>query len=177
MGGPEARPAVLVSRGVHEAAGGFGAAAEEYECSRPDYPPEAVDRLVQELELTPSCRAMDLGAGTGKLTRMLASTRAAVVAVEPVEAMRQQLAAVLPDVRQVAGTAEALPFADGVFDAVVCAPGVPLVISTSGRLRVRRPASGAGRSRPATCSGGSTSSGSRTASGWTSTGSSTGSPR
>lgn len=111
-----------MSRSVHEAAErGFGAAAEAYERSRPDYPSEAIDRLIQELEVTRSCRAMDLGAGTGKLTRLLLPTGAALVAVEPVEAMRVAFSTVLPEVRLVGGVAEALPFLDETFDAVVCA--------------------------------------------------------
>jgi SAM-dependent methyltransferase len=64
---------------------------------------------------------MDLGAGTGKLTRLLLSTGASLVAVEPVEAMRLAFASVLPEVRLVGGVAEALPFTDETFDAVVCA--------------------------------------------------------
>lgn len=136
-----------MSRGVHEAAErGFGAAAEAYERSRPDYPPEAIDRLVQELELTRSCRAMDLGAGTGKLTRLLVPIGAALVAVEPLPAMRGAFASVLPDVPVVGGLAEALPFADGSFDAVVCAqafhwfdgrralPAIHRVLRPRGRL-------------------------------------------
>jgi SAM-dependent methyltransferase len=111
-----------VSRTVHRAAErGFGAAAGTYERSRPDYPSEAIDRLVQELELTRSCRAMDLGAGTGKLTRLLLPAGPTLVAVEPVEAMRGAFSSVLPGVRLVGGVAEDLPFADGTFDAVVCA--------------------------------------------------------
>jgi SAM-dependent methyltransferase len=111
-----------VSRSVHRAAErGFGAAAEAYERSRPDYPSEAVDRLIQELELTRSCRAMDLGAGTGKLTRLLLPTGATLVAVEPVEAMRRSFASVLPGLPAVGGMAEALPFEDETFDAIVCA--------------------------------------------------------
>ena len=123
MGGPEAGDgSVEVSRTVHQAAErGFGAAANAYERSRPGYPSEAIDRLIQELELTRSCRAMDLGAGTGKLTRLLLPAGATLVAVEPVEAMRAEFASVLPEVRMVAGVAEVLPFADGTFDAVVCA--------------------------------------------------------
>ncbi|MGH2546399.1 MAG: hypothetical protein ACRDHJ_05920 [Actinomycetota bacterium] len=61
-----------MSRSVHDAAErGFGAAADVYERSRPDYPSQAIDRLIEELEPTRSCRAMDLGAGTAKLTRLL----------------------------------------------------------------------------------------------------------
>lgn len=106
---------------LHEAAGGFGSVAEEYERGRPGYPPEALERLRQELELTRTCVAVDLGAGTGKLTRMLGETGARVVAVEPVGPMRERLAASLPLVELVGGVAESLPFAEETFDAVVCA--------------------------------------------------------
>lgn len=111
-----------MNRAVHEAAEqGFGSAADVYERSRPDYPAEAIDRLVRELELTRSTRVMDLGAGTGKLTRLLLSAGANLVAVEPVEAMRREFRAVLPSVPVVGAVAEALPFGDETFDAVVCA--------------------------------------------------------
>jgi SAM-dependent methyltransferase len=111
-----------VSGRLHEAAaGGFGSAADAYERARPDYPVEALDRLTEELELIRTCRVMDLGAGTGKLTRMLVGTGAQVVAVEPVGPMRDRLAATLPRVPLVGGMAESLPFTEEVFDAVVCA--------------------------------------------------------
>jgi SAM-dependent methyltransferase len=122
MGRPEVPAPLAVSTGVHKAAAtGFGRAAEVYERSRPDYPAEAVDRLVQELEINPSCFLLDLGAGTGKLTRMLVPTGARITAVEPVEPMRRALAGAVPGVAVVAGAAESIPTPDGAFDAVVCA--------------------------------------------------------
>jgi SAM-dependent methyltransferase len=123
MGRPEAGPSpgALIGQ-VHPAAsGGFGAAAEIYERSRPDYPAEAIDRLTQELEIERGGVVLDLGAGTGKLTRMLAPTGARVVALEPVESMRRRFAEVLPGVPLVGGMAEALPFPDETFDAAVAA--------------------------------------------------------
>jgi SAM-dependent methyltransferase len=109
-----------VNDGIHDAAAsGFGAAAEEYERSRPDYPDEAIDRLVQEMEIMPEGLLLDLGAGTGKLTRMLLSTRARLVAVEPVLEMRRVFSRVVPDVPLVGATAEALPFRDASFDGVI----------------------------------------------------------
>ena len=136
-----------MSPAVHEAAQrGFGAAADVYERSRPAYPAEAIDRLVQELEVTRSGLAMDLGAGTGKLTRLLVPTGATFVAVEPVEAMRRAFASAVPHVPVVAGVAEALPFRDETFDAVVCAqafhwfeggralPAIHRLLKPNGRL-------------------------------------------
>ena len=78
-------------------------------------------RLRRQLDLRPGRIVCDLAAGTGKLSRLLLSTGAQVVAVEPVPGMRDQLAAACPDVEVRDGTAEAMPFADGSLDAVTVA--------------------------------------------------------
>jgi len=107
---------------VHEAAQqGFSQAAQAYAQGRPDYPAELLPWLHQALGLGPTRRVLDLGAGTGKFTRLLARTGAQVVAVEPVAEMRAQLTAALPGVSALGGTAEALPLPDASVDAVVCA--------------------------------------------------------
>lgn len=105
----------------HAAAAGFGAAADSYERGRPDFPAEAVAFLVEALDLRPGRTVLDLGAGTGKLTRMLVPSGAPVLAVEPVEAMRRALARLVPQAEPLAGVAEALPLADGTVDAAVAA--------------------------------------------------------
>lgn len=106
--------------GVHPAAAtGFQRAADAYRRGRPDYPGDAVAFLAEKLRIEPGRRVLDLAAGTGKLTRLLVPTGAAMVAVEPVEAMRATLAADLPDVEVVAGKAEAIPLGDGSVDAAV----------------------------------------------------------
>jgi len=64
---------------------------------------------------------LDLGAGTGKLTRMLAASGPRLLALEPVQGMWRVLAEVLPEARVVAARAEALPFADGSVDAATAA--------------------------------------------------------
>jgi ubiquinone/menaquinone biosynthesis C-methylase UbiE len=103
------------------AAAGFARAADAYERGRPGYPPEAVAHLVAELGLWDGTTVLDLAAGTGKLTRILQATGATVIAVEPVEAMRRVLSEAVPGVDVRAGTAEAIPVADGGLDAVTVA--------------------------------------------------------
>ncbi|HEV3475500.1 MAG TPA: class I SAM-dependent methyltransferase [Actinomycetota bacterium] len=111
-----------MSGSVHEtAATGFGAAADEYERSRPGYPQEAVDVLIRQLRIATGRRLLELGAGTGKLTRRVAGTGADIVAVEPVESMRRRFAEELPGVPVIAATAETLPFEDETFDAAAAA--------------------------------------------------------
>jgi len=109
--------------GMHPAASvGFARGADAYERGRPSYPEAAVAWLVDELRLAPGTVAVDLAAGTGKLTRLLAASGARVVAVEPVAGMRAMLQRSAPDnVDVVAGVAEAMPLADRSVDAVTVA--------------------------------------------------------
>ena len=91
----------------------FGAHADAYERARPEWPEEAARWLVPEgAELV-----VELGAGTGKLTRAVASLGVRVVAVEPDPRMLAVLRGL--GLEGVEGSAEAIPFGDGVADAVV----------------------------------------------------------
>jgi GrpB-like predicted nucleotidyltransferase (UPF0157 family)/SAM-dependent methyltransferase len=98
---------------------GFGADPERYDRARPGYPQAAVTWLAERAGLDGHSRIADLGAGTGKLTRALQSIGAHVLAVEPVAAMRTHLAARLPDVEVIDGTAEDLDVPLESLDAVV----------------------------------------------------------
>jgi SAM-dependent methyltransferase len=100
---------------------GFGRASDAYERGRPDYPIAAIEHAVARVGLDASGVALDLGAGTGKLTRLLQGRAARVVAVEPVDAMRAELVARAPFVEALPGTAEAVPLSDDSVDAVFCA--------------------------------------------------------
>ena len=104
---------------IHEsAARGFAVAPADYERGRPMYPFEAVRRLVRELRIKPHSTVLDLAAGTGKLTRLLVQLSSDVVAVEPVDAMRERLVETIPAVTALPGTAESIPLDDGSVDAV-----------------------------------------------------------
>jgi SAM-dependent methyltransferase len=103
---------------IHPSAAiGFASAADLYERARPSYPQEAIDWLVAQTRLGPGSTVVDLGAGTGKLTRLLLPSGARVVAVEPIAEMRAHIhgAEVLD------GTAEAMPLPDGAADVVTVA--------------------------------------------------------
>jgi SAM-dependent methyltransferase len=97
-------------------ASSFGAVAGAYAEHRPDYAPAAVRWA---LEPAPGPRVLDLGAGTGKLTGPLVASGADVVAVEPAPAMLAELRRVLPAVRALPGSAEAIPLPDASVDAVL----------------------------------------------------------
>jgi SAM-dependent methyltransferase len=111
---------VIASGGSEWAAQGrkFGPAAEDYERGRPPWPDAVVDRAAAALGLGPDSIVVDIGAGTGKLSRLLAARFARVVAVEPLAEMRALLAANVPGVEVVEGTAERLPLSDGEADAI-----------------------------------------------------------
>jgi SAM-dependent methyltransferase len=125
-----------------EQATSFGAAAAAYERGRPGYPPQAIGWLLPD----DAARVLDLGAGTGKLTRQLRDRGLNVTAVEPSAGMREQLRQTVPGVTVLAGTAEQIPLPDRSVDAVLVAqawhwvdpaaavPEVARVLSPGGRL-------------------------------------------
>jgi len=68
----------------------FGAVAEAYERFRPGYPAELFD-LVMRYAGQPVLTAMEIGAGTGKATRLFAQRGVTVTATEPDGAMLAEL--------------------------------------------------------------------------------------
>lgn len=122
----------------------FGSAARDYDTGRPGWPPALLDLVSTVLHLPPGAPVADVGAGTGKLTRLLAE-RFRVTAVEPLAQMRALLAEHLPDVPVRDGTAECLPLPDGSVQAVFVAEAFHWFDATaalSEAARVLRPTGG-----------------------------------
>jgi SAM-dependent methyltransferase len=84
--------------------GDFSQQAAAYQRARPGYPVSLLDLLACEASLRAGSPVVDLGAGTGIFTRMLAQYNFDVTAVEPNEDMMSL--AGLPEVRWVRGTFE-----------------------------------------------------------------------
>jgi SAM-dependent methyltransferase len=127
---------------VNDHASSFGSAAESYERGRPGYPAAALDWL-----LPAGCpRVVDLGAGTGKLTRQIRDRGLPVTAVEPSDGMLAELRRAVPGVPALRGSAERIPLPDGCADVVLVAqawhwvdparavPEVARILSPGGRL-------------------------------------------
>ena len=108
--------------GVHRAAAiGFSRAAEAYERGRATFPAAAVEAILAEAGAAPGRTLLELGAGTGKLTRALTGSGARVIALEPIAEMRARLAESAPDAEPLAAVAEAIPLGDASADAVIAA--------------------------------------------------------
>jgi len=120
----------------------FADVAGAYERGRPTYPDEAVRWLVGD----EPCDVVDLGAGTGKLTRVLVGLGHRVTAVEPLPEMLEHIAETAPGAFGTLGSAEVIPLPDEHADAVTCAqsfhwfdhpvalPEIARVLRPGGRL-------------------------------------------
>jgi SAM-dependent methyltransferase len=92
----------------------FGTVAENYDRYRSDTPAEAAE-LFGDLS---GLKVLDVGAGTGKLTRFLVGLGAEISVVEPDDDMRRVLMRQSPGVHELIGSAEEIPVADAAFDVV-----------------------------------------------------------
>jgi SAM-dependent methyltransferase len=109
-------------------ASSFDRAADVYERARPSYPADAVDWLLESIPAT----SVDLGAGTGKFTRLIAD-RTRVIAIDPSEKMLAHI-----DGETHIGTGEAIPLPDHSVDAVFAAQAWHWVDPVRGSNEVAR---------------------------------------
>lgn len=112
---PARRSVERVTSSPADRATSFGQQAGAYDRGRPEYPAEAVAWLLDGV----GNDVVDVGAGTGKLTRAVQATGRHVIAVDPDAAMLATLAGRSPSIQTLLGTAENLPLPDASADAVV----------------------------------------------------------
>ncbi|CEI86247.1 hypothetical protein RMCBS344292_00690 [Rhizopus microsporus] len=101
---------------------GFQNQASAYVKARPSYPSAALD-VICSLFSNPlsSKKILDLGAGTGIMTKLLVERGFDVTAVEPVDGMREKLSQELPEVTALEGNSYSIPVKSESQDAVVLA--------------------------------------------------------
>ena len=98
------------------AARGYANRVEEYASGRPEHP------LALLADLPDADRIIELGAGTGKFTELLALTGRPVLAVEPIAAMAARIPlGRLANVSVAIGSAESVPAPDRSAGLVCCA--------------------------------------------------------
>ncbi|HET9028717.1 MAG TPA: class I SAM-dependent methyltransferase [Candidatus Aquilonibacter sp.] len=98
----------------------FDSLAENYDAGRIGYAPEIYTNLVAN-GLNQRYRVLDVGCGTGLASAPLIGWGYPVTGIDPSEPMLAHAKRRFPTAEWVVGTAEALPFKDGSFDAVISA--------------------------------------------------------
>ncbi len=107
---------------IHQkAAVGFERAGNEYHKGRPEYPADSVGFLIEKLNLSLQSQIVEVGAGTGKFTKLLVDRGLNVIATEPVPGMRTKFHELLPSVQILDGTAERIPLAPNSMDTLIAA--------------------------------------------------------
>jgi SAM-dependent methyltransferase len=74
--------------------------------------------VLDRLPVPDEATVLDVGAGTGKLTRVLAARYAKVIALEPLFELRAILEEQVPKAEALSGVAEAIPLGEGTVDGV-----------------------------------------------------------
>lgn len=107
---------------IHSTASiGFENGAEYYQNGRPGYPKESIDFIIKYFDLNSESACVDLGAGTGKLTKALVDRGLVPVAIEPVPGMQRIFRETLPQIECLSGLAEKIPLENNSQDIVFVA--------------------------------------------------------
>jgi SAM-dependent methyltransferase len=123
---------------LHPLAEQFASVADSYERGRPEYAPAVVGAIAAELGLGSNAPVLDLGAGTGKLTRALLAAGLDVLAVEPQAALRAKLAERIGAERAREGLAEEIPLPDASVEAVTAADAFHWFAQPAALQEIRR---------------------------------------
>lgn len=102
----------------------FSSKVQDYVKYRPTYPSDAIDYLYDMVKLNANSTVADIGAGTGKLSKLLVERGTNVIAVEPDQEMRKASVEIIgsePNFHVLAGSAESTGIQDSFVDFIVCA--------------------------------------------------------
>lgn len=120
----------------------FGTVAEQYDQSRPDYPSELIDDLISLAGCRPGDEVLEIGAGTGKATRLFCARGLSVVAVEPDSEMAavasRKAATAGHNVRVIQSDLESAPLPEGTFPLAYSAQAWHWVNPETGYRQVHR---------------------------------------
>ena len=107
----------------HRLRTGFDSVADRYAATRAGYPDELVERMIRAAALDPGSRVLEIGCGTGQLTRSFTSRQFAVIALDLSPAMVARARADIDDaaIEFLACAFEDYPSSDATFDLVVSA--------------------------------------------------------
>ncbi len=136
-GRPAPSPRNLGTVRATVAAMGFEVSADAYDRFMGRFSTPLAAQFVVEAGISAAMRVLDVGSGPGALTGALAATVGVdhVVAVDPMPVFVETLQQRHPGVAAQVSAAEALPFADGDFDAALAALVVPFMADPVAGLR------------------------------------------
>ncbi len=119
----------------------FDQAAAAYDEARPGYPPELIDTLIELAVLPEKARILEIGCGTGQITRAFAERGYKIVAVELGENLARMAAdnlADFPKVQVIHSSFEEWITDDSAFDLVLSAQAFHWIEPTVGYPKIRR---------------------------------------
>ena len=119
----------------------FDQAAAAYDEARPGYPPELIDKLIELAELSEKARILEIGCGTGQITRSFAERCYEIVAVELGENLARMATGNLadfPSAQVIHGSFEAWEPDDSAFDLVLSAQAFHWIDPVVGYPKIRR---------------------------------------
>jgi len=117
----------------------YGSDAQGYDAGRPDYPAQVYETLASRCGLRAGASVVEIGPGTGLVTRRLVAAGAQVVAVEPDQNMAAHLAAaVSSNLEIIPGTFEQAPLPQDRFDLAVAATSFHWVDQDVGLPKIGR---------------------------------------
>ena len=99
----------------------FDTCSESYEISRPGYPNAVAELFKKNLGFKTSSKLLELAAGTGKFTDLLAQHDFAPMVTEWLPNMLKVLKSKHPKLSSIISRAEDIPFKDNIFDGVLVA--------------------------------------------------------